>query len=203
MLSDSWELLACFMLHMAGSIWRKDRTALIIHQNHDGEKERIEKSKSSDKQGSLLSPDAGFAQTGDDRQLSHPWKERVLLTAQGATRVKFLQPEVGVKVPHLENIACSHMLFPLPASASAWHSLSTVVVTILEPPALEHVHWDFLTWNFSYCGTHRSNSTGGEMLHVGLFIRQDHKDVIKGGRVTYDTADLWTPHRRWSPSNRN
>lgn len=172
---------------MAGSIWRKDRTALIIHQNHDGEKERIEKTKSSDKQGSLSSPDVGFAQTGD---------ERVLLTAQDAMRVKFLQPEVGVKVPHLENVACSHMLFPHPASALARYGLSTVVVTILEPPALKHVHWDFLTWSFNYCGTHRSNSTGGEMLHVGLFIRLDHKDVIKGEKVTYDTGDLWTPHRR-------
>lgn len=37
------------------------------------------------------------------------------------------------------------------------------------------------------------------MLHVGLFIRPDHKDVIKDGGVTYDTADLCTPPRLRGP----
>lgn len=37
------------------------------------------------------------------------------------------------------------------------------------------------------------------MLRVGLFIRPDHKDVIKDGRVTYDTADLCTPSQAARP----
>lgn len=136
MVSDFWELLACFMLHMAESVWRKDRTALIIHPKHDGEKEAVEKSKSSDKQGSLLSADAGFAQTGNDQQLSHPWKEQVLLAARGAKTVKFLRPEVGFKVSDLEHLANSRVpSFRRPVSTSTPHGLNTEVVNILEPSA--------------------------------------------------------------------
>lgn len=187
------------MLHMAESVWRKDRTASIIHPKHDGEKEAVEKSKSSDKQGSLLSPDAGFAQTGNDQQLSHPWTEQVLLAARGAKRVKLLRPEVGFKVSDLEHLANSHVpSFRCPVSTSTRHGLNAEAVNILEPSAFG----TRFARSFSHCGAHRSKSTRGEMLHVGLFIRPDHKDVIKDGRVTYDTADLWTPHRLWSPGNR-
>lgn len=198
MLSDSWELLACFMLHMAESIWRKDRTALIIHQNYDGEKERIEKSKSSDKQGSLLSPDSRICTNTRRSTTFSSVKGASVAHSSGCNAGQVPATRGGSWGPSPRK--CSMFTH---AVSSSCLSVTTVVVTIFEPPALEHVHWDFLTWSFSYCGTHRSHSTGGEMLHIGLFIRPDHKDVIKGGRVTYDTADLWTPYRCWSPSNRN
>lgn len=111
-----------------------------------------------------------------------------MLAARSAKRVKFLRPEVGFKVSDLEHLANSHVpSFHCPVSMSTRHGLNTEVVNILEPSA-------FGTCSLGVSGTHRSKSTRGEMLHVGLFIRSDHKDVIKDGRVTYDTADLWT-HR--------